>query len=127
MAYLLSEKNDYIERFEKLHKKLRDSGHKSIGDWLFSEIAEIYNSPTFQNKLNISNVKRSTIEMNSKTLNSKNTKPNTYISGLKSWLKNHNAKNAPTSYLFLPNEINQRISLTEIFKNFDADQSSTLE
>lgn len=126
MAYLPPEKQDYIDRFKSLQQTLNSSGHQSIGDWLFSEIAEIYNTPSFKSKLNLCNSKLPTIETNSKTLNTTKLKPKLFVNGLKTWLKKHYAKNAHTSYLFLPNEINQRISLMEIFKNFDEDNSELL-
>jgi hypothetical protein len=116
-----------ISRIQKIQSSLQNTGHKGIGDWLVSEISNIYNSKTFKSKIDIGTKPIPGITGHNDNLPRGTSWSQLHGASTNNWLKKKNSKTTKTSYLFLPSEINQRIALMEIFNNFDADQNNKLE
>jgi hypothetical protein len=116
-----------ISRIQKIQSSLQNTGHKGIGDWLVSEISNIYNSKTFKSKIEVGTKPIPGITGHNDNLRRDTSWSQLHGASTNNWLKRKNSKNTKTSYLFLPSEINQRIALMEIFNNFDADGNNKLE
>jgi hypothetical protein len=123
-------KSDYKrnqQRLSQIKKKLEKDGHKSLGDWIFNEISTLYNSESYGKKLNSYPKNQPVLKTGNQKLTQDAKRTNFHNLATNLWLKKHLRPDVKTPYIFLPNEMNQRIALAKIFENFDVDGNDMLD
>lgn len=123
-------KSDYKrnqQRLSEIKEKLQKDGHKSLGDWVFNEISTLYNSESYGKKLNSYPKNQPVLKTGNQTLMQDAERTDFHNLATNLWLKKHLRPDVKTPYIFLPNEMNQRIALAKIFENFDVDGNDMLD
>jgi hypothetical protein len=123
-------KSDYKrnqQRLSQIKKKLEKDGHKSLGDWIFNEISTLYNSESYGKKLNSYPKNQPVLKTGNQKLTQDAERTDFHNLATNLWLKKHLRPDVKTPYIFLPNEMNQRIALAKIFENFDVDGNDMLD
>lgn len=122
--------NSSFTGLEIIKERLKKHGNSSLGEWIYNELSSIYETDNYKNRFKVNNRSRVVKATPCDFYEQKKDSDWSFIHNFDNnkWIKRHMTKVPRTkaNYIFQPNEMNQRIALSEIFKKFDDDASNTL-